>query len=461
MNSADIVDLTAAVTGPVLLPKDADYPAECATFNLLNPVRPAVAVGALTVGDVQAVVRFAAERDLPVAVLATGHQMARSAEGSVLINLSRMNGLYLDPKRSLARAEGGAWWRWVLHLSDLYGLAPLSGTSPTVGVAGYHLGGGASPILGRMHGYAADHVHAIDVVTAGGEVRRATAAAESDLFWALRGGMGNFGVVTALEFKLFPHTGLYGGGLAFAGEHAGRVLHFWREWVVGLPEEMSSSVAFLRLPAMPTVPEPLWERFVIDVRFFALRPQEEAERALAPVRSVAPTVLDTVTDRRYRDAGSVFMEPALPLPWVDRSTALRDFPREAADALLALIGPDSGTQLGLVELRLLGGALARPPAVPNAVPGRRARLSLYAGGGGCVPSSALDEQLITLVDALAPWAQDEIMPTFLGAAQGTTADELRAIYGPERYNRLAEIKTRYDPSNRFCMNHNIKPKNRP
>jgi hypothetical protein len=193
------------------------------------------------------------------------------------------------------------------------------------------------------------------------------------------------------------------------------------------------------------VPEPLRERFVIDVRFFALRPQEEAERALAPVRAVAPTVLDTVTERRYRDAGSVFMEP-LPLPWVDRSTALRDFPREAADALLALIGPDSGTQLGLVELRLLGEALARSPAVPNARPSRRAHLSLYAGGGGTASSSALDEHLITVVDALAPWAQDEIMPTFLGAAQGTTADELRAIYGPERYDRLAEIKTRYDPT---------------
>jgi FAD/FMN-containing dehydrogenase len=461
VDSADIADLSAAVAGPVSLPRDVDYPAECATFNLQNPVRPAVAVGALTVDDVQAAVRFAAERELPVAVLATGHQMARSAEGSVLVNLSRMNGRHLDLKRGMAGAEGGARWQRVLDLSDEYGFAPLSGTSPTVGVAGYHLGGGASPILGRMYGYAADHVHAIEIVTADGELRRVTAETEPDLFWALRGGKGNFGVVTALEFKLFPVMGLYGGGLAFAGQDAARVLHSWREWVFDLPEDMSSSVAFLRLPALPTVPEPLRDRFVIDVRFFALRSQEEAERALAPIRAVAPTVLDTVTERRYRDAGSVFMEPSLPLPWVDRATALRDFPSEAADTLLALIGPDSDTQLGLVELRLLGGALQRPPAVPNAVPSRRARMSLYAGGGGAAVPPGVDEQLIALVDALAPWAQDEIMPTFLGAAQGTTADELRAIYGPERYDQLAEVKTRYDPSNRFCMNHNIKPNGRP
>ena len=448
------------VAGPVLLPDDADYPAECATFNLLTPVRPAVAVGALTVDDVQAAVRFAADRALPVAVLATGHQMAGSAEGSVLINLSRMNAAALDLKRSLARVEGGARWQRVLDLADEHGLAPLSGTSPTVGAVGYHLGGGASPILGRRYGYAADHVHAIEVVTADGELHRATAQTERDLFWALRGGKGNFGVVTALEFKVFPVTEVYGGGLAFAGEHAAKVLHCWREWVLDLPEEMSSSVAFLRLPSVPTVPEPLRDRFVVDVRFFALRAREDAERALAPVRAIAPTVLDTVNERRYRDTGALFMEPTAPAPWVDGATALDDFPREAADTVLELIGPDSATPLGFVELRLLGGALERSPAVPNAVPSRRARLSLYAAGGSPGPPHVLREQLITLIDALAPWTQDEIIPTFLGASQGTTTDELRAIYGRQRYDQLTAIKTRYDPSNRFCMTHNIKPDDR-
>jgi FAD/FMN-containing dehydrogenase len=460
LDSAEIARLTAEVAGPVLLPDAAGYPAECATFNLLTPVRPAVAVGALTVDDVRAAVLFAAERELPVAILATGHQMARSADGSVLINLSRMNAASLDSKRFLARVEGGARWQRVLDLSDEHGLAPLSGSSPTVGVVGYHLGGGASPILGRMYGYAADHVRAIDIVTPDGQLRRVTAEAQPDLFWALRGGKGNFGVVTALDFKLFPVTDLYGGGLAFAGEDAAEILHIWREWVFDLPEEMSSSIAFLRLPALSTVPEPLRDRFVIDVRFFALRPREDAERTLAPVRAIAPTVLDTITERRYRDASAVFMEPPAPAPWIDRAAALDDFPCEAADTLLELIGPYSATQLGLVELRLLGGALQRSPAVPNAVPSRRARLSLYAAGGSPAPL-IVHEQLITLVDALALWTQDEIMPTFLGAAQDTTADELRFIYGRERYDRLAAIKTRYDPSNRFCMNHNIKPNGRP
>jgi len=137
--------------------------------------------------------------------------------------MSRMNAVHVDPGRSLARVEGGTRWHRVLDEADKYGLAPLSGSSPTVGVVGYHLGGGASPILGRAHGYAADHIQAIEIVTADGELRRVAASSELDLFWALRGGKGNFGVVTTLEFSLFPVKRFYGGGLFFAGEYAAKV----------------------------------------------------------------------------------------------------------------------------------------------------------------------------------------------------------------------------------------------
>jgi UDP-N-acetylenolpyruvoylglucosamine reductase len=458
LSSAETVDLMERVSGPVLLPDDAGYQTECATFNLMTKLRPAIAVGATSVTDVQAAVRFAAERDLPVAVLATGHQMVRSAEGALLINMSRMNAVHVDPARNLARVEGGTRWQQVLGETDKYGLAPVSGTSPTVGVVGYHLGGGASPILGRRYGYAADHVQAIEIVTADGELRRVNAESEPDLFWALRGGKGNFGVVTALEFTLFPVKRFYGGGLFFAGEHATKVLHAWREWVVGLPMEMSSSVAFLRQPSLPVVPEPLRGKFVMHMRFSSLRPQEEAERILAAVRGIGPTILDTITELPYREAGSLFTDPPAPVPWVERSTVLRDFPLETANALLAVLGSNSDSQLSFVELRPLGGALERPPAAPNAVAGRSARWSVFGSGGGRPDlAPVFEEQLTTLVEALAPWAQDEMMPNLLSARQGTTYAELRAIYGPERYDRLAGIKKRYDPRNLFRINHNITP----
>jgi FAD/FMN-containing dehydrogenase len=458
LSRADVADLEMRVAGPVLLPDHADYPAECATFNLMTPVRPAVAIGAASVADIHAAVQFAANHDLPIAVLTTGHQVVRSAEGAVLINMSRMDAVDIDPARRLARVEGGVRWGQVVDEADKHGLAPVSGTSPTVGVVGYHLGGGLSPILARTHGYAADHIQAIEILTADGALRRITGSSEPDLFWALRGGKGNFGVVTALEFALFPIGTLYGGGLIFGGEHAAKLLHTWREWVNGLPTDMSSSIVFLRLPALPTVPEPLRGTFVMQVRFSSLRPQREAERMLAALRGIAPTILDTIRELPYREVGSAFMESPMPRPWVERSSMLRDFTAEAADALLGAVGPDSSAQVRFVELRLLGGALDRPPAVTNAVPGRNARWSLFgAGGGEPAQIPVIQQHLAALIDAVAPWAQAETMPNLLAASQGTTAEELRAIYGPDRYDRLVAIKQRYDPRNLFRMNHNIRP----
>lgn len=458
MNSHDVGDLRAEVSGPVVVPGDPGYEAECATFNLMTPVRPAVAVGATSVEDVRAAVRFAAAHGLPVAVLATGHQVVRTGEGAVLINLSRLDEVEVDPGRKLARVQGGARWGRLLDEASKYGLAGISGASTTVGVVGYHLGGGQGPILGRAYGYAADHIQAIEIVTADGELRRVTADAEPELFWALCGGKGNFGVVTALEFTLFPVPAFYGGGLFFAGEHAAKVLHTWREWVPGLPEEMTSSIAFLRRPPLPSVAEPLRGTFVMHVRFSSLGSAGEAERMLAPIRAIAGTVLDTVGETPYREAEKLHLDPPVPVPWVERSTVLGEFPAEAADVLLAHLGPGSGTRLGFTELRALGGALARPPAVPNAVSGRGAQWAVVGSGGG-KPDLApvFREQLAALAGALAPWAREELNANLLTAVQATTPGELRAAYGPERYDRLAAIKKQYDPGNLFRVNHNIEP----
>ena len=455
-SGAEVAALSVAVAGPVLRPQDEGFAAECATFNLLSTVRPGIVVGATSPADVQAAIGFARDRNLPVAVLTTGHQTVRSAEGAVLINTARMNTVNVDPVRRLARVDGGTRWHQVLPETDTYDLAPLSGTSPTVGVVGYHLGGGASPILGRRYGYAADHIQALEVVTADGRLRRVTADTEQDLFWARRGGKGNYGVVTALEFSLFPLSTLHGGGLFFAGEHAAKVLHSWRDWVTDLPDDTSSSVAFLRMPPMPAVPEPLRGRFVLHVRFASLRPRDEAEALLAPIRAIAGTVMDTVGELRYRESSSIFMDPPRPVPWVERSAALREVTVETIDALLAELGPGSDTGLGFAELRPLGGALVGPPEVPNAVTGRDARWSLFASGGGRPElAPVFEEQLTSLTRAVTPWTQDQIMPNLLSNRQGTTPEQVRAIYGPERYDRLARIKALYDPRNMFRMNHNI------
>lgn len=457
IDDAAIAELRQQVGGSVLLPGDSGYEAECMTFNLMSKVKPLIAVGVTSAHDVQACVRFAAKRRLAVGVLATGHQMPCSADRAVLINMSRMQAVQIDPIARLARVEGGTRWQHVLDETDTHGLAAVSGTSPTVGVVGYHLGGGASPILGRKYGYAADHIQAAEIVTADGQLRRITAQSQPDLFWALCGGKGNFGVVTALEFRLFPLERFYGGGLFFAGEHAAKVLHRWREWAMHLPIHMNTSVAFLRLPSLPAVPEPLRDKLTLHLRFSSLESQDEAEQTLADMRGVAPTVIDTVAGMRYRQSGSMFTDPPAPAAWVDRSTALRALPAKAIDALVAAIGPDSGSRLGFVELRLLGGALHCQPDRPNSIPGRSALWSVFGSGGGRPDLVAqVEENLSSLVNALAPWSQDEIMPNLLGKGQGATPAELSAIYGHERYERLVTLKRLYDPRNMFCVNHNIR-----
>lgn len=263
----------------------------------------------------------------------------------------------------------------------------------------------------------------------------------------------------ALEFALFPVAVIHGGGLFYAGHNAATVLHTWRAWVTGLPTDTNSSVAFLRLPPLPQVPEPLQGRFVLHVRFASLRPRDEAERLLAPMRAAAGTVMDTVRDLRYRETPSIYMDPPAPIPSIARAVALREVTAETVNALLTQLGPGSPSRLGFVELRPLGGAMRESPAVPNAVAGRSAHSSLFASGRGGRPELAqlVEEQLTALERAVAPWAQDEIMPNLLGERQGSTTEELRAVYGPDRYDRLAEVKRKYDPANMFRMNHNIIP----
>ncbi len=257
MTAGDVAALAAAVQGIVAVPGDDAYAGECATYNLALPRSPAVVVGAAAPGDVSQAVRFAAERGLPVGVLATGHGPSVPADGAVLVNTRRLTGVTIDLAARVARVAAGTRWQQVVEASAPHRLAALNGSSPQVGVVGYSLGGGLSPVLGRSYGWAADRVRAVELVTADGEIVRATAEQDADLFWAARGGKDNFGIATAIEFDLFEVPRLYGGGLYFDGARAGEILQFYREWAPTLPPELTVSVGLLSLPPLDSVPEPL------------------------------------------------------------------------------------------------------------------------------------------------------------------------------------------------------------
>ena len=446
-----LADLARAVDGPVLAGDDPAAAPEITTFNLAVSHRPAVVVGATRVEDVAAAVTWAAAKGLPVAVQSTGHGPVLPADGAVLVTTSRMRAVVIDPDRRTARVQAGVRWGEVVSAAANHGLAALSGSSSGVGVVGYTLGGGMGS-LGRRYGFAADLVRSVEIVTADGVVRQVDAETDADLFWAVRGGKSNFGIVTSLEFGLVPVTEIYGGGVYFSAGSAREVLHAFRTWAPDLPESVSTSVAMLRMPPMEEIPEPLRGQFVVALRFAYDGPAEEGERLLAPMLAAGDVLLAGVGSMPYTAADMIHQDPTEPVSAWDRGRLLRELPAEAVDRLLEVAGPDVEVPLIMVELRLLGGALGRQPVVPNAVSGREGAFGLYVLG----PVAPGLEEVVPaaggrVVAAVLPWLTGTAQLNFLGDA--TTPDAVGTAWEPDVHRRLLEIKKRVDPENLFCFGH--------
>ncbi|MGB9378323.1 MAG: FAD-binding oxidoreductase [Mycobacteriales bacterium] len=447
----EIDRLEAELDGSALTPGDAGYDAQIATFNLATRHQPALVVAAAGTTDVARVIRFAAAHDLPVGVQATGHGAVTAVDTGVLISTRAMSGVQVDPVARTATVGAGARWSEVIAASAPYGLAPLNGSSSDVGVVGYTLGGGL-PILGRTFGFAADHVRSLTVVTADGVVRHCDASTETDLFWGLRGGKGNLGVVTELTIDLFPVATFYGGGIFWPGTAAPTVLHAYREWSAGLSDATSTSVTLLRLPPIPEIPEPLRGQFVVQLRVAHVGGGGPA--MLEPMRSITPPLIDTVNDIPYAAVDSISQDPQHPVPVYERGGLIGDLTAEAVDGLLTVAGPGVTTPILMVELRHLGGALAGPPAVPNAVGGRDAAYSLFVLG-----------LLMPQIAAFVPGAVDDLIAAM---ARHTTGGSLVNMHGApgdatdrarpwpsSTYHRLRQLKQTYDPANRFRFGHAI------
>ena len=455
---ANLKLLAEQVKGPVFTPGEDGYGDETAAWNLAVGHRPLVAVGATSVADVQAAVRFAASLQLPIAVLATGHGSTISADGAVLINLRRMNDIRIDAPAQRATVGAAVEMQSLVDAAAAAGLAPLAGSSPNVGVVGYTLGGGLSPALGRAYGFAADHVTAAQIVTADGEVRQIDADTEPDLFWAICGGKGNFGVITALTFGLVRVARLYCGGLYFAGEHAAAVADAYRRVVAKATDDLSVSIVFLRMPDVEFVPEPLRNRFVVHVRVAYLGSAPDGEQLIKDLRQTAPAMIDTVAEMPFNAVTAIHADPLEPLPVYEASALLRDFPEAAAAALLAVAGPGIDTPVLAIEIRHLGGALGRPGPVPSAVGHRDARFQLFVGAVGAPDMlETFRAPLEEVQRALAPWSTGGHAVNFLGNFDIGPGDA-ESAYEPETYARLRDVKSSFDPDNLFRINHNIPPR---
>lgn len=454
MNADAVARLAAEVEGFVAAPGEPGYEVADQVFNAATRQRPAVVVGARSVADVQAAVRFAAAQSLPVAVQATGHGVVVPADGAVLISTRELRGVNVDRTTRTAWLQAGVRSGELIAAATEVGLAPLNGASPLVGTVGYTLGGGVGP-LGGPYGYAADHVRELEMVLADGSLVTATPEQHPDLFWAARGGKDNFGVVTHLVIDLVPVARLYGGGIYFPGESAAEVLGAYREWVATVPDQMTSSIALLRLPPIEQLPEPLRGRFVVHLRISYTGSESDGEKLVRPMREAAPALIDTVREMPYAEVATIHNDPTEPAPSVESSAALRALEPETVEVLLDLAGPAVDVPLVVVELRHLGGALSRPPARPSPIR-RDARFSLFVVSMA-VPGTehAARECQDRLLEALAPWRLGPYV-SFL-ASNITEQSDIAAAFAPADYERLRRTKATYDPENRFRINHNIPP----
>jgi FAD/FMN-containing dehydrogenase len=439
----DWTALARSLRGPVTRPADDDWDEARRAWNLAADQRPEAVVHAESAGDIVDVIRFAGENDLRVAPQGTGHfaKARASLEGAVLLRTDRLRGIEIDADARAARVEAGVLWQELTDAAAAHGLTGLAGTSPDVGVVGYTLGGGLS-WLARKHGFAANSVRAVDVVTADGRLVRADREHESDLFWALRGGGGSFGVVTSMELELFPVRELVAGVLFWPVERAREVIAAWSEWVAAVPDEVTSVGRLMQFPPLPEVPDPLRGNAFVLVEAAILGGDAGAEPLLQPLRALAPAI-DTFATIPVRALSSLHMDPPGPVPGVGDGGLLTELPPQAVEVLVEAAAIGSGSPLLSVELRHLGGALARTTRGQGAAGVIEDPFALFAVG--ITPDddtkAAVADHVARLRAALAPWESER---TFFNFTERRA--EGRSLFGELAYERLRDVRARYDPS---------------
>ena len=442
-----------AAVSCVHLPGSAGYAELTATHNPLHVLAPVAVVEARTAQDVAAAVRVAGAFGVPVGVQSTGHGPSADMAGAVLVVTRGLDDLVVDPLSRIARVGAGLRWSAVIAAAAPYGLAALSGSSPTVGVVGFLTGGGHGP-LARTYGLGSDRVVAFDVVTGDGVLRRASRTENPDLYWGLRGGKGALGVVTAVELELVERTQLYAGALWFDEGDVPAALRTWARWAELLPDEGTTSIAVMRLPALPGVPPVLADRTTLSVRFAWTGDPAVGEEMLRAMRSVAPPLVDTVTVRPYTEIGAVHADPEDPMPAVTTHLLLDRFGADGAERLLELAGPGVPTTHLMVELRRLGGAVRDELRGESVFAHRDAEWSLLAVGLG-IPEVAdgVAADARRLVAGLEPFSRAGGLPNFL---EGAGVQWGRAVHGAAGARRLREVSLRYDPAGTLLGSRDVR-----
>jgi FAD/FMN-containing dehydrogenase len=457
LGEATVQELRDSLRGDLLLPGDDGYTEAKQIWNgAHDAVRPAAVARATGVADVMAALGFARAHDLTVAVRGGGHSVAglSTVDGGMLIDLSPMRSVRVDPEARIAYVGPGATWGDVDHETQQFGLATTGGLVSTTGVAGFTLGGGIGWLM-RQYGLAADNLVGADVVTADGRLVRASATENPELFWGLRGGGGNFGIVTSFELALHPvGPMIYAGPLFLPGDSAGDLLRFYRDWAPNQPDSITTAISLATAPPLPVIPEEWHGKKVAIVIAVTAGPVEDGEALVRDLRGVAEPVADLIGPMPYQFIQSL-LDPLWPkgINAYFKATNLARLSDETIDALAALHQDTPGPQAE-IHVHQMGGAVGRVGQSDTAFPERSMPFVLNAVTG--TPEAELlgahTEWARAVVAAAKADETGRAYVNFLGDAGGA-----EDAYGEVTYRRLVALKDEYDPTNVFRLNQNIEP----
>ena len=437
--------------GSVIASVDGDWDVARRAFNLAVDQRPALIAFPRDPRDVVAAVRFAAGNGLRVAPQVGGHNAGPLGDlsGSILLKTAAMNGFEVDGPNRHARAGAGVKWGPLVDVLSTEGLVALSGSARDVSVVPYSLGGGLG-WLGRKRGLQANAVTAVELVTADGRQLRADQDTEPELFWAVRGGAANFGIVTAIEFELFPLPEMYGGSLFFPFERASEIVHAWREWGLTLPDEVSTTMKLVRFPPLPSIPEPLRGNSFAAVQAAVIGDTSFSDEIHAPLRALAPEI-DTFKQLEPFDLSHIAMDPEEPMPLLGDGRLYSDIPPAGFDRFVANAGPGSGTELMVAEMRLLGGALGRTPEGHGAIDKLDGKYTAYLAG--TIADQAMAEAILARINRVYGAMSEYESGRYLNFAELPAEPE--QFFGAERTARLHRLREQWDPQRLLHANHEL------
>ena len=457
LDEAGLSALEASFRGELVRPDDAGYDAHRKVWNGSIDRRPALIARCAGVADVRAAVGFAKDSGLPVAVRGGGHSFPGLSvcDGGIVIDLGSMKGIRIDPEKRTARVQAGVLWGELDHETQAFGLATTGGIVSHTGVAGLTLGGGIG-WLQRKLGLTVDNLLAADVVTAEGDLVRASDDENADLFWGLRGGGGNFGVVTEFEFRLHPvGPTVLAGPIFWLMEDSPELLRFYREWIADAPDELMTIVIHRKAPPLPFIPAELHGRLVVGVACCYAGEIDEGERVVRPLREFGTPALDLCVPKPYVEHQGMF-DASYPHGWwyYIRACDVAELTDEVIDITVEH-SERIKSPLTSFPIWQQGGAIARVGENETAFNGRGAGHTFNVAGATTGPEGFDEERewSRTFWSALEPY-HTSVYVNFL-MEEGE--ERIRDAYGAAKYDRLKALKRRYDPDNLFRLNQNIPP----